>query len=259
MGLLSKGKRRASNGDETLEMVAYDVQRNTSNQSVDLQPHPRITQLLDIPQARNLTDFINTAFTGDTLQSLVVLADGRDQLKTNSVAGLFPDVITGCVDLCMSIAENLLLFADSINDQVLADESQMREKVRILAISVLDSVYGPNCVRISVYNYEADWDITQWQLLPQPTDTPKGKLKSESEAYIQWMDLKSRLIRECRNPKREAQRLNRIEALENELQELALRHAALIDRFVKIQQGETDPEGAEAKRKELEKRTNEGD
>jgi hypothetical protein len=61
-------------------------------------------------------------------------------------------------------------------------------------------------------------------------------------------------VKQCRNPKLESQRLNKIAALEDELASLAVRHAAMIERFIKIQQGEKDPDGAQAKRDAAAKR-----
>ena len=216
-----------------------------------LQPTAETTAPMDLHKL-SIPEYINAAFGGETLVCLVSLADARDDLVKLAAAGFFPDVITGCVDVSMAIVEALLKFADSIDAEALANEDIMRGRVRSFMLSVLDAVYGPNCVRITVYNPEVDWNVSLWQMFPVP-DSPStrsflSQVPSQSDTVIQWLDLKSRLIKQCRNPKREAQRANKIAALEDELQELALRHAALIERFIKIQQGEKDPEAAQAKR-----------
>ena len=205
-----------------------------------------------------LADYIYYALGDDSLKHLVDLSDARDELVKGSSAGFFPDVITGCVDVSMAIVEAMFKFADSIDEAALSDEEVMRQRVKSFMLSILDAVYGPNCVRIAVYNPDVDWTVSLWNMFPVP-ESPSSRnfltlVPSQSDTIIQWLDLKSRLIKQCRNPKREAQRVHRIAALEDELQELALRHAALIERFIKIQQGEKDPEAAQAKREALEKR-----
>lgn len=203
-------------------------------------------------KAPPLPEYINGAFGGDTIETLVALADQRDDLVKSATGGSFPDVITGCVDICMALVEALLAFADSIDAASAGNEEQMRAKSRAFILSVLDAVYGPNCVRITVYNPEVDWNTSVWQIFPV-MESPSSRhflnrAPSQSDTVIQWLDLKSRLLKQCRNPKREAQRMNKVAALEDELQGLALRHAAMIERFIKIQQGEKDPEAAQALR-----------
>lgn len=212
---------------------------------------PPVVSPLELPKLR-LPDYIATSFGGETIVRLVSLADARDDLVEAASAGFFPDVITGSVDLSMAIVEAMLHFSESIDQDTLSSEENMRGRVKAFILSVLDAVYGPNCVRVAVYNPDVDWSISLWQMFPVP-DSPSSRsflalMPSQSDAIIQWLDLKSRLIKQCRNPKREAQRSHRIAALEEELQELALRHAAMIERFIKIQQGEKDPEAAQAKR-----------
>ena len=209
-------------------------------------------------KAPHLPEYINGAFGGDAIGTLVALADQRDDLVKSATAGSFPDVITGCVDICMALVEALLAFADSIDANTAANEDLMRAKTKTFILAVLDAVYGPNCVRITVYNPEVDWNASVWQLFPV-VESPSSRhflnrAPSQSDAIIQWLDLKSRLLKQCRNPKREAQRMNKIAALEDELQGLALRHAAMIERFIKIQQGEKDPEAAQALRDAAAKR-----
>lgn len=199
-----------------------------------------------------LPDYINASFAGETIVRLVSLADARDELVKAASEGFFADVITGSVDVSMAIVEAMLHFSESFDQEALSNEDVMRARVKAFILSVLDAVYGPNCVRIAVYNPDVDWSISLWQMFPVP-DSPTSRsflamVPSQSDAIIQWLDLKSRLIKQCRNPKREAQRAHKIAALEEELQELALRHAAMIERFIKIQQGEKDPEAAQAKR-----------
>ena len=209
-------------------------------------------------QKLTIPEYINVSFGGNTLVCLVGLADARDEVVKIATAGFFPDVITGCVDVTMAVVESLLKFADSIDSEARESEEVMRHRVRTFMLSVLDAVYGPNCVRITVYNPDIDWNVSIWQMFPVP-ESPSSRtflvqVPSQSDTVIQWMDLKSRLMKQCRNPKREAQRIHKIAALEDELQELALRHAALIERFIKIQQGEKDPEAAQAKREAEAKR-----
>ncbi len=205
-----------------------------------------------------LSEYINGAFGGDAISKLVALADERDSLISEAPSGLFTDAITGGVDVSMAVVIAMLEFSDTIDTEALSSEDIMRNRSKVFISSVLDSVYGVNSVRVSCYNPEVDWSISVWQLFPVD-DSPSSrsftsKVPSQSDSLIQWLDLKSRLARHCRNPKRDAQRINRIAALEDELQSLAVRHAAMIDRFIKIQQGEKDPEGAQAKRDAAAKR-----
>jgi hypothetical protein len=228
---------------------------STSMEPVNPLPSPNELRKLSI------ADYINAAFGGDALVSLVSLADSRDEMVKSASAGFFPDVITGCVDVSMAIVEALLKFADSLDAEAQDSEEVMRARVKAFMLSVLDAVYGPNCVRIVVYNPDVDWNVSMWQLFPVP-ESPSTRsfllqMPSQSETLIQWMDLKSRLMKQCRNPKREAQRIHKIAALEDELQELALRHSSLIERFIKIQQGEKDPEAAQALREAQAKRLTE--
>lgn len=199
-----------------------------------------------------LPEYINGAFGGDTIGKLVSLADERDEMVKNAPAGLFTDTITGSVDVAMAVVIALLEFSDTIDAEALVSEELMRVRTKAFILSVLDAVFGPNCVRVAVYNPEVDWNISVWQLFPID-ESPSSRsflnrVPSQSDSLIQWLDVKSRLTKHCRNPKRDAQRINKIAALEDELQGLAVRHAAMIDRFIKIQQGEKDPEGAQAKR-----------
>jgi hypothetical protein len=215
-----------------------------------------------LPQSarkQSIEDFIQVAFGDEAIGNLVALANARDDLVKDATAGFFPDVITGCVDICMAIVLASLTFSESLDADARASEEVMRSRVRAYIMSVLDAVYGPNCVKITVYNPEVDWNVSLWQMFPITDDSPAARtflssVPSQSDAAIQWMDLKSRLVKECRNPKRDSQRTHKIAALEEELKELSLRHAALIERFIKIQQGEKDPEGAQAKREAEAKR-----
>lgn len=205
-----------------------------------------------------LAEYINGAFGGEAIGKLVALADERDEMVKSAPAGLFTDTITGSVDISMAIVIAMLEFADAIDNEALSSEEVMRVRARAFILAILDAVYGPNSVRNSVYNPEVDWNISVWQLFPVE-ESPSSRsflarVPSQSDSLIQWLDLKSRLTKHCRNPKRDAQRINKISALEDELQGLAIRHAAMIERFIKIQQGEKDPEGAQAKREAAAKR-----
>jgi hypothetical protein len=205
-----------------------------------------------LPKTLGLEDFIQIAFGNDAISNLVALANARDDLVKDAADGFYPDVITGSVDICMAIVLASLTFSESIDAMAKDDEIVMRERVKSYILSILDAVYGPNCVKIAVYNPEIDWSVSLWQMFPV-SESPSSRnfltqVPSQSDAAIQWMDVKSRLIKECRNPKRDAQRTHKITALEEELKELSLRHASLIERFIKIQQGEKDPEGAQLKR-----------
>jgi len=208
--------------------------------------------------AHPLAEYINGAFGGEAIGKLVSLADERDEMVKAAPAGLFTDTITGSVDISMAIVIAMLEFADAIDNEALSSEDIMRTRARTFILAAMDAVYGPNSVRSSVYNPEVDWNISVWQLFPVE-ESPSSRnflsrVPSQSDSLIQWLDLKSRLTKHCRNPKRDAQRINKISALEDELQGLAIRHAAMIDRFIKIQQGEKDPEGAQAKREAAAKR-----
>jgi hypothetical protein len=199
-----------------------------------------------------LSEYINGAFGGDAIGKLVSLADSRDEMVKEAPAGLFTDTITGSVDVSMAVVIAMLEFADSLDSEATSVEAVMRERCKAFILTVMDAVYGPNSVRITVYNPEVDWNISVWQLFPIE-DTPSSRsfalrVPSQSESLIQWLDVKSRLTKHCRNPKRDAQRMNKIASLEDELRGLAIRHAAMIERFIKIQQGEKDPEGAQARR-----------
>lgn len=243
----NKGRDGAKDADQD----AFH-QAQTKETSVE-EPLPQL------PRKATVEDFIQTAFGDTTISNLVALANARDDLIKDASAGFFPDVITGCVDICMAIVLASLTFSESLDPEAKASEDALRTRVRTYIMSVLDAVYGPNCVKITVYNPDVDWNISLWQMFPVADDSPAAKtflssVPSQSDAAIQWMDLKSRLIKECRNPKRDSQRTHKISALEEELKELSLRHAALIERFIKIQQGEKDPEGAQAKREAEAKR-----
>lgn len=205
-----------------------------------------------------LPEYINGAFGGDAISKLVSLADERDEMVKVAPAGLFTDAITGSVDVAMAVVIAMLEFSDTIDAEALGSEEIMRSRTKTFILAVLDAVFGPNSVRIAVYNPEVDWNVSVWQLFPVD-ESPSSRsflvrVPSQSDSLIQWLDLKSRLTKHCRNPKRDAQRVNKIAALEDELQSLAIRHAAMIERFIKIQQGEKDPEGAQAKREAAAKR-----
>lgn len=241
-------KRKMSGSDASLDIA--QVQAKTSD-ATPVEEAPAVPKL-------TVADYIYTALGGDTVGNLISLSDIRDELVKESSAGFFPDVITGCIDVSMAVMEAMFKLADSIDAFSLTNEDVMREKVRVFILSILDAVYGPNSVRIIIYNPDVDWNISLWQMFPVP-DSPSARsflsqVPSQSDTLIQWLDLKSQLVKQCRNPKREAQRVHKISALEEELQELALRHAGLIDRFIKIQQGEKDPEAAQAKREAMAKR-----
>ena len=202
--------------------------------------------------AHPLAEYVNGAFGGDTIGRLVALADTRDEMVKGAPAGLFTDPVTGSVDVSMAVVIAMLEFSDSIDSDAMSRENIMRERCKAFIQAILDAVYGPNSVRITAYNPEVDWNISVWQLFPVD-ESPSSRnflarVPSQSESLIQWLDVKSRLTKHCRNPKRDAQRINKIAALEDELQGLAIRHAAMIERFIKIQQGEKDPEGAQARR-----------
>ena len=263
-GLRFLSKRRGSSDKTADHKSRNDVDKHKDvDQDAFHQAQTKETSVEEpLPQSMrkpSVEDFIQTAFGDEAIANLVALANARDDLVKDATAGFFPDVITGCVDICMAIVLASLTFSESIDPQAKVSEEAMRSRVRAYIMSVLDAVYGPNCVKITVYNPEVDWNVSLWQMFPTTDDSPQARtflssVPSQSDVAIQWMDLKSRLIKECRNPKRDSQRTHKITALEEELKELSLRHAALIERFIKIQQGEKDPEGAQAKREAEAKR-----
>ena len=245
VALANGGVRKSSAGDITLG------DENTKSRSPEEKP------VVETLTKLSLSDYIYASLGGDTVGTLIGLSDVRDELIASSSAGFFPDVITGCMDVSMAVMEAQFKLADSLEESQ-GKEELIRENVRLFILSILDAVYGPNCVRIAVYNPDVDWNISLWQMFPV-SDSPSSRnflslVPSQSDTIIQWLDLKSQLIKQCRNPKQEAQRKQKIIALEEELQDLALRHATLIERFIKIQQGEKDPEAAQARRDAMKQR-----
>lgn len=263
-GIRFLSKRRNSTDKVDSSVTRKDSDRmKESDQDAFHQAQTKETSVeepLAVSQRKpSVEDFIQQAFGDELIANLVALANARDDLIKEATAGFFPDVITGCVDICMAIVLASLNFSESIDPESRANEEAMRARVRSYIMGVLDAVYGPNCVKMTVYNPEVDWSVSLWQMFPIADDSPGARtfassVPSQSDAAIQWMDLKSRLVKECRNPKRDSQRTHKITALEEELKELSLRHASLIERFIKIQQGEKDPEGAQAKREAEAKR-----
>lgn len=263
-GLRFLSKRRGSSDKIDSSSVRKDSDRiKESDQDAFHQAQTKETSVEEpIPLSQrkpSVEDFIQLAFGDDLIANLVALANARDDLIKEATAGFFPDVITGCVDICMAIVLASLTFSESLDAHSKGSEELMRTRVRAYIMGVLDAVYGPNCVKMTVYNPEVDWNVSLWQMFPISDDSPGARpfsssVPSQSDTAIQWMDLKSRLVKECRNPKRDSQRTHKITALEEELKELSLRHASLIERFIKIQQGEKDPEGAQAKREAEAKR-----
>jgi len=257
-GLRFLSKRRSSDGSaRASDTSSIPDNRKFVEPETIHQAQTKETSVQDYQQVNakkhELDDFIQIAFGNDAIANLVALANARDELIKEASDGFYPDVITGSVDLCMAVVLASLTFSESLDRTAKEDEAVMRAKVKSYILSILDAVYGPNCVKIAVYNPEIDWSVSLWQMFPIAAESPSSRnfltqVPSQSDTAIQWMDVKSRLVKECRNPKRDAQRNHKITSLEEELKELSLRHASLIERFIKIQQGEKDPEGAQLKR-----------
>jgi hypothetical protein len=192
------------------------------------------------PKNRATAKFVNTAFSGETLMGLVNLADARDTMVADSPAGFFPDVVSGSVDMSMAMAETMLKFSDSLDSDSVQSEEIFCQRIHEFIISVLDAVYGPNCVRISVYNPDIDWSISLWHMLHsgESDHSPSDRgIPSQGESLVQWVDLKTRLIGHCRNPKKDAQRIDHIHTLEQQLAELTAEHAALLEKLSESENG----------------------
>ncbi len=233
---IPKPKKRISSGSELSESVGSDGEGRTPQKPTKGSSKGRKPSVDATPTSLAAGEFITSAFNGDMLMNLVNLADARDGLVREAPAGFFPDVVSGSVDMSMAIAETMLKFTDSLDKDARSSQDIFTLRVHEFIISVMDAVYGPNCVRITLYNPDVDWTISLWHMLHVEDNSPSDRvfssqIPSQAEASSQWIDLKNRLISYCRNPKREIQQAEHIASLEHELEKLNEEYSSILEKM----------------------------
>lgn len=237
MKFLPKQKKNSISASDSSESAGSLDEEKTPQKPTKGALKGRKPSIDTSPMSFAAGEFITSAFNGDMLMNLVNLADIRDRLVKEAPTGFFPDVVSGSVDMSMAIAETMLKFTDSLDKDALSSQEVFSMRVHEFILAVMDAVYGPNCVRITLYNPEVDWTISLWQMLHVEDNSPSDRvfssqIPSQAEAFSQWIDLKSRLMGHCRNPKKELQQAELITSLEDELTQLTDEYTALLDKMM---------------------------